>query len=121
MKEERRKYSRVRDGVRAVYKVMGVEGEYDLGVLNLSGGGMCLPLNQKMKKGTLLELNLNMPPEKEPFFALAEVVWQFPDPISKEGKVYYETGIEFLRLSLKDKMRIIRYIYKRLKEKKTIC
>lgn len=117
-KEERRKYSRVRDGVRAIYKVMGVEGEYDLAVLNLSGGGMCLPLSQKMKKGTLLELNLNMPPEKEPFFALAEVVWQSPDPISKEGKAYYETGIEFLRLGLKDKMRIIRYIYKRLKEKK---
>lgn len=118
MKDEKRKYRRIRNGVKAVYKVMGVEGEYDLSVINLSGGGLCLPLNKKMSKGTLLELYLNMPHEKEPFFALAKVAWQSQAPVSKEGKPYYETGIEFLKLGLRDKMRIIRYIYNKLKEVK---
>lgn len=118
MKDERRKYRRIRNGVKTVYKVMGVEGEYDLAVLNLSGGGLCLPLSQKINKGTLLELNLNVPHEKEPFFALAKVVWQSQAPVNKGGKVYYETGIEFLKLGIREKMRIIRYIYNKLKEKK---
>ena len=118
MREERRKYRRIKDGIKAVYKVMGVEGEYGLSVINLSGGGLCLPLSQKMGKGTLLELNLNMPYEKEPFFALAKVAWQSQVSVNKEGKAYYETGIEFLRLGLKDKMHIIRYIYNKLKENK---
>lgn len=98
---------------------MGVEGEYDLAVINLSGGGLCLPLSQKINKGTLVELNLHVPHEKEPFYALAKVVWQSQASISKEGKVYYETGIEFLRLGIREKMRIIRYIYNKLKERKS--
>lgn len=117
MKEDRRKYRRINDGIKAVYKIMGIEGEYDLSILNLSSGGLCIPLNRIINKGTLLELNLNIPREKEPFFALAKVVWQSQIPIKKEDKVYYETGIEFLRLGLKERMRIIRYIYKKIKKK----
>lgn len=119
MKPERRRYRRVKNGVKAIYKVMGVEGEDNLSVLNLSGGGLCLPLSKKVEKGTLLELGINIPHEKDPFFVFAKVVWQSQAPAAtKDGRVYYETGIEFLRLGLRERMRIIRYIYNKLKEKK---
>lgn len=120
MKDERRKYRRIKDSAKAVYKVMGVEGEYNLTVLNLSGGGLCLPLSHKINKGTLLELNLNMPQDKDPFFVLAKVVWQSEAPVNRDGKPYYDTGIEFLKMGLRDKMRIIRYIYNKVKGKKII-
>lgn len=116
---ERRRYRRLRDGVRVIYKMLGVMGEYDLPALDVGGGGLCLPLRKRIKIGTHLELGLFLPQDKEPFFCLARVVWQMPDPTkTKDGKDCYETGVEFLKLNLKDRMRIIRYIHRQIRESK---
>lgn len=108
---EKRKYERVSDGAKVVYKVMGVKGEYPTPALDMGGGGLRLPLQEKIKPGTLLELTISLPGDKEPFFGLARVVWQSPAASrNKDGKDYYETGIEFIKIGLENRKRIVRYV-----------
>lgn len=108
---EKRKYERVKDGAKVVYKVMGVKGEYLTPALDMGGGGLRLPLQEKIKPGTFLELNISLPDDKEPFFGLVKVAWQGPAVSkSKEGKGYYETGIEFIKVGLENRKRIVRYV-----------
>lgn len=108
---EKRKYARIPDGARVVYKVMGVKGEHLTPALDIGSGGLRLPLLEKIKPGTLLELNILLPDNQEPFFGLVKAVWQSPKAAQgKNGETYYETGIEFIKVGLKNRRRIVKYI-----------
>jgi len=116
---ERRRYLRLKDGVKVIYKKLGIEGEYELPSLNIGAGGLCLPLKEKISPGTLLELGLLLPEDKEPFFCLAKVIWQAEESNKgQDGQQYYETGVEFIRMDLAQRMRIIHYVYPHLRDKK---
>ena len=109
---EKRKYRRLRDGLKVIYKLMGVKGEISRHALDMGGGGIQLVLNQKVPKGTLVEMSLNLN-QGESFFCLGKVAWQ-ADEKSSEG---YNTGIEFLQIDLKRKMNIINYIFDQIRKK----
>lgn len=110
--EEKRKYVRVKAAdVRVVYKIMGVKGEYAVPALDISGGGLRLPLKNKVKSGTLLELNIFLPPGNDPFFGFAKVAWQNPAAKKNEAGIdFYETGVVFIRVGFENRKRIINYI-----------
>ncbi len=115
---ERRRYYRLKDGVKVVYKVSGKLGEINSSVFDVGGGGLCLPISQKIGPGTNLELNLLLPDNKDSFFAFARVVWQEKAPQKdKNGQNYYNTGIEFLKVDLKNRLQIIHYVHTSLKER----
>ncbi|OGX31942.1 MAG: hypothetical protein A3G37_00975 [Omnitrophica WOR_2 bacterium RIFCSPLOWO2_12_FULL_46_30] len=107
---EKRKYQRINDGVKIIYKVMGVKGEYPTPVLDMGAGGFRLPIKDKLALGSTLELNICLPDEKEPFFGLARVVWQKSEITKSEKGGYYETGVEFIRVGVQNRKLIIRYI-----------
>ncbi len=111
----KRKYPRLKDGVKVVCKVCGEEGEANMDVLDVGAGGLRLPVIEKLNPGTKVELSLLMPDEKDPFCAFGTVVWQSDKPAkTKEGGRYFETGVEFEKLRLTDKIRLIQYVYSRL-------
>lgn len=115
--DERRKYRRIPEQIKTICKVMGEEGELELHTLDVSGGGIRLPLRNKLKQGTLLELNLVLPGANQAFFVLGKVVWQSRDPIKDTKGVHYLTGVEFTQLGLSSRMQIIHHIYKHIKSK----
>lgn len=116
---DRRKYPRLKDGVKAIYKPMGEEGEHNLHVLDVSAGGLRLPVKQKLELGTILELKVMIPQTDESFFVLGKVVWQSPNPTrTKAGKIYYETGVEFQKIDLKERIRLIHYVHDNLLKQK---
>lgn len=117
---EKRKYQRVRGGVKIIHKVMGVKGECLTPVLDISAGGFRLPVKNKLALGSILELNICLPDEKEPFFGLAKVVWQKSEITKSEKGDYYETGVEFIRVGLENRKLIIRYISSLLAKDKKI-
>jgi hypothetical protein len=82
---EKRKYKRVINGAKVAYKVMGVKGEYGMSTLDMGAGGLRLPLREKIKTGTLLELSISLEDGKEPFFGLVKVAWQNPTT-EKQGQ-----------------------------------
>jgi len=116
--KDKRRYRRLKNGVRVIYKVMGEQGESVLPVVDVGGGGIRLQLKDKLKKGDFLELGLLMPQDKDPFFILAKVAWQSEKLGKNEnGQDMYETGIEFLKLDIQHRMLLIHYVYEKIKAK----
>ncbi len=119
--KEKRKFPRLKDGVRVIYKFMGVIGEKKEDVLDISQGGVRLCLKEKTSPGTLLELAVAITPESGPFFALAKVVWQSEKrKMGPDKQLYYETGVEFMKMDMQHKMLMIEYIYNRIKKDKKV-
>jgi c-di-GMP-binding flagellar brake protein YcgR len=117
--KERRKFPRLKDGVKVIYKYMGVLGEKKDSVIDVSQGGIRLLLKEKSEAGTLLELGVSIPQDPGPFFALAKVAWQSEKRvIGPDKQLYYETGVEFLKMDMQHKMLMIEYIYNRIKKDK---
>ncbi len=66
---------------------------------NISGGGICLSLTEKLLLDTRLNINIIVPKAKpENYDIKAKVVWTRRVEISGEGtpSAYYDTGIQFL-------------------------
>lgn len=118
--EERRRYFRLKNGVRVVYKKAARSGERELKVADVSGGGIRLPLDEKVEPGTFLELNLILPDDKSTFFAFAKVVWQKANSyVGEDGNKYFDTGVEFLKMNLKDRLEVIHYVHTRINKDNT--
>lgn len=116
--KERRRFRRLKNGVRVIFKVLHKKGENELPSLNIGAGGVCVPLKNKLKPGELLELGLILPSEGKPFYSFAKVVWQTSIPKKDdEGNSYFETSVEFVRMNSSDRKKLIRYIYSLLKNK----
>ncbi len=117
--KEKRKFPRLKNGVKVIYKFMGVMGERKDDVIDISQGGVRLSLKEKAAVGTLLELAVTISEEGNPFFALAKVVWQSEKrKLGANRQLYYETGVEFLKMDMQHKMLMIEYIYSRMKKEK---
>jgi len=115
---DKRRYRRLKDGVRVIYKVMGAPGESILPAYDIGGGGIRLQLSDRVKTGELLELGLILPEDPQPFFALAKIVWQSEkSEKNADGKEFFETGVQFLKLDIQNRMRLIKYVYSKVKER----
>jgi c-di-GMP-binding flagellar brake protein YcgR len=114
---ERRKYKRVKGKVKITYKVMGETGEEDIFAMDISAGGFCLGLDRILKKDTVLELVVNLPDKDKSFFCLGRVVWQnLKSKKDEGGKRFYETGLQFSDLDLKNRLRLIYYVHGKMNE-----
>ncbi len=119
--KEKRKFPRVSDGVKVIYKFMGVIGEKEEGAVDIGQGGIRLLLKEKTKPGALLELGMSLPHDPSLFFTLAKVVWQAEKlKLAADKQQYYETGVEFLKMDVEHKMLMIQYIYDRLKKEDSL-
>lgn len=111
--DDRRKYYRVKDErVKVIYKAMDpLSKEHKVPTVDLSAGGMCLALNEKIKLQTLLEISIILPDDNEPLLGLAKVVWQKEEMTrDKSGRSYYETGVGYLKLGFQNRKRIAQFI-----------
>jgi hypothetical protein len=109
---ERRKYKRVSGNLKIVYKVAGEEREGNVSSLDVSGGGFRLGLDRLVKDATVLELLVYMPDKEKPFTCLGKVAWHNPaGEKGKDGKFYYNTGLKFENLDLKNRLRLIYYVH----------
>jgi c-di-GMP-binding flagellar brake protein YcgR len=115
--QNKRRYYRLKNGVKVAYKVTGQPSGNEFQSLDLGGGGVRAWLPERIFSGTTLDISLLLPLEAQDFKALARVAWQLPVPKKeKNGKEYFETGIEFLRMNLKDRLQIIHYVHTRIKK-----
>ncbi|MBI4395322.1 MAG: PilZ domain-containing protein [Candidatus Omnitrophica bacterium] len=75
---------------------------------NLGAGGACVILNRELEKLSQVRLRLMLEDPDQPIECDGRVVWMVR---SKEpsGKVSFDVGIEFLRLSPSDQERIITF------------
>ena len=109
---EQRVFRRIPDKIRVKYKLKGEDEEKETLSLDVSGGGICLILKEKMPLKTYLELTLILPKGEKLYCSLAEIRNQKYN--QKEG--YYETSTRFLRMSMPDRIRFVRYIHSKFRD-----
>lgn len=99
---ERRKYIRVGKSLLVSYTVIdAAEGYRETVTRNISGGGIRLPLKEKLAIGTLLKLELELLKEKKRIQLEAKVIWIRPNPEDKGFP--YEAGIEFINIGFAER------------------
>jgi c-di-GMP-binding flagellar brake protein YcgR len=110
---ERRKYPRFNFQVEVEISQKNECGSNDpASSRNISQGGVCIIVYERIKVSDILELEIRLPDEEMPVKVLGRVAWvkEFVIGDSKEG-MRYDTGIEFMDLSAETAQKIEKYIY----------
>jgi hypothetical protein len=117
MVDERRKYKRVLGRLRITYKIEADSIEGSAYSIDVSAGGFCIGMDQRIKNDTLVELLVYLPDNEKSFTCTARVSWQKMHGIKdKDEKLFYETGLRFENLDLKNRLRLIYYVHGKTKK-----
>ncbi len=114
-KDRRRRHERVSVLLRINYEVGNDTPRYNCGSMDISEGGVCFGLYQKLAIGTSLKIQVYLHDSTESVLLIGSVTW------IKEttGKKYpYEVGIKFDECSAPSVSRIKDHIQSVLIEKK---
>ena len=110
--KERRKFKRVDVELRMTYRADGEGEESPALSADISAGGARLWLKKIVKKDSTVELKTYVDNDKQVIICVGKVVWQNLRPIKAEdGKYYYQTGVCFEGLDLKDRMKLIYFCH----------
>jgi len=113
--DEHRKNVRINDSFKISYKVISPpDGWGNTVSINISRGGIAIPINHALLPGIILELKIDLLNNTELINATGEIVWikekdnsEFP----------YVAGLKFIDINLRDRDRIHHYISKKSEEK----
>ena len=84
---------------------------------NISGGGICLLLEEPLEVGVQLDLELSLLPDKPPLMILGEVVRTRRLP-ADQGPKQFEIGIAYIQIRQIDQDRIVKFVFEQ--ERKTV-
>jgi CheY-like chemotaxis protein len=84
-------------------------------IKNISGGGLCLLVNQKVAFGQMLQVEFVLPHDKTNVIAMCEVVWVDVLGEESEGGYKYQLGIKFVEIDKQQQKAINRFVVHRLK------
>lgn len=116
--EERRKYKRVSGRLRIIYKIKEGSIEGSAYSIDVSAGGFCVGLEHRMENDAVLDLLVYLPDNEKPFNCRGKVTWQSSKAQKdKEGRIFFETGLRFENLELKNRLRLIYYVHGKSKER----
>lgn len=113
-KIERRSFFRMNCSLEAEYRVVDTLPIEDTGqetfqktiTRDISGGGVCLVTDSRLKSGTMLEAYLKLEHNVRFMGVVARSM-----EVREKGKMIYETGIEFKMIDNRDRERIISYVF----------
>ena len=117
--QEKRQFVRIDWPIVVQYKTL-VEPYTDDRIVgsDISEGGVCFIVYERLQKGTILDMQIQVPFDSMPMFAKGEVVW-----IRKAGQGHanaFEVGIKFTEVDRRDQKRLKIYIDNEIKERKDI-
>lgn len=108
---ERRQFPRYKNAVSIKYSVIGNDAIQGEGILkNISLGGICLSIQQKLERGTMLNLKINLSKD-EPAFELTGVVSWVSSFFGLTKEDVCILGIQFRDLSDIDHQKLFRYVF----------
>jgi c-di-GMP-binding flagellar brake protein YcgR len=112
-KEDKRKFPRLSFEADVRYDLVRGQSrkERESPSRNISAGGICMMITDKIRAGTLLSLEFSLPREDRPITAKGRVAWSAQLSIySGEPMVSYDCGIEFVDISPEDREKISRHV-----------
>lgn len=97
--QERRQHVRISQSLEVSYWASKQLLRFSSRSVDISRGGICLPVLQRLEAGTIIQLEIRSPEVRKPIVATAKVVWlkekrnrQFP----------FEIGIKFIEITPSD-------------------
>ena len=115
--EERRKFPRLNLAVDIEYSLLQKEQSLKVEVLskNISSGGICLIVYEKVKIGDSLALVINLPEGESPIQVKGIVKWIGGFILSVDNKSSWDVGVEFIGINEADREKLTRYVFRFLK------
>ena len=106
---EKRHHIRVGTSILASYIVLEVyrKGK-KLTSQDISGGGVRILIEERLKPGALLEVTLRLLKEDKKIILKARIVWIKPGQTDK--KYSYEAGLEFINIDFAQRTRLSNYL-----------
>ncbi|MBU1122594.1 MAG: PilZ domain-containing protein [Candidatus Omnitrophota bacterium] len=109
---ERRKFVRLKDSLKITYKGIGADSvEKGSLIGDLGGGGVSIPVANRIKPGTILELEIYLPKREKPIVAVGEVVWL---TVREDIQFPFLVGVKFSSMDPFDRGNILNYIAKKV-------
>jgi len=107
---DRRQFPRYKNAVKVEYSVIGNDKIKSEGVLkNISLGGICLSVNDKLERGTILTLKVHLFKDEPPFEIKGVVAWASSlFGVTQEGTCIL--GIQFRDVSDFDHQKLFKYV-----------
>lgn len=107
---ERRRFHRYQVTLEVEYHFTNdVDIQSKTYTLNISEGGISIPLNKAVKCGKKINLRLKLPYEDREINAVGKVVWR--SPLTKQNFACEEkAGVKFLDMDTEDKVALLDYI-----------
>lgn len=116
MEQERRKFKRFDAFMSVKFNVEDAQEATGVCLSNdLSRDGMKLMANAKISKGSLVNLEIDIPDDPKTVNTTGEIVWSRK---LKGNEQDYELGIRFLMMDPVDKFRVLDYAYNNWLESK---
>ena len=106
--EERRKFIRLEVPVELKYIATGGTARREVTTKDLSCEGLRFTSDEDLKKGSGLELNLDIPNASNPVHIDAKVVWT--KRLSTEDGSPFDVGIEFTKIEEDNKNTFLKYL-----------
>ena len=105
---ERRAHIRIGKSLVVTYAVIDVEEAFEASLSNVSGGGMRLPLKNKLVPGTRLKIKLELLKEKKRIQLEGRVIWVRPS--REDNNFPYEAGVEFINIDFAKRTMLSNFI-----------
>jgi len=114
---ERRRFPRLNLSVDIEYSVIGKkQSSRSEGVTkNISPGGICVIVYEKIDIGDTLSLVINLPGGERPIQTEGRVVWLGDFILSDEKRSSWDAGVEFTGISEEDSQRLSKYVFTLIK------
>ncbi|MBN2483278.1 MAG: PilZ domain-containing protein [Candidatus Omnitrophica bacterium] len=114
MSNDKRRYVRVKDSVQVKYRVLSGIVQTDSYCVDISEGGLRLPVFQKLERGALVEISVYLSKTEEPVVITGKVMW-----IKEEKRADYRfvAGVQFLKTNVPERDKIIAHLIKAIAEK----
>ena len=121
--EERRRFPRLTMDTEIEYSILDRAGKehYTTGSKNISSGGLCIIVIERLEYGAVLNLKFSLPDLKKIINAKGKVAWVKELRIgTKRAGDFYEAGIEFMEINKSDRDKIKDYVVSKLGRMKAV-
>lgn len=109
--EDRRQFVRLDTTLAVSYRVLPSSVVQTAHTKNISGGGLCVFLSERLPLGTPLELQITLPARAQPATFTAEVVWCEEFEVIGETRARsIQAGVRFVFIHPNDREAIMQHV-----------
>jgi len=110
--QERRRFVRLDTRLVVSYAIVPPTAAQESVTKDIGGGGVCLFVNEPLKPGTRLQIDLTLPGRERPIRFLGEVVWcESYEVIGATQRARsIEAGVKFLQINPADQQTIMQHV-----------